>query len=296
MLILRSSLRKKPVRELLPTFRVWVWAAVTLSCLAGPVSAQNVATPNFWDQNPLAEPASSPERTRIRFLTSVDYPPFNFLDAGGRLAGFNVELARAICEELELLDICQIEARPFAELLPALRAGEGDAIIAGLAVTAETRDDLAFTGSYLRYPARFVARTDADLGPSLDAGLAGRAVGVVEGTAHEAMLAAFFPDAAPRPFPDRQAMLDAVREGAVEAAFGDGVGLSFWLGSENAQGCCAFAGGPYLSDRFLGEGLAIALRVEDADLAAAFDNAIARIVGKRQFSELMLRSFPISAF
>lgn len=276
--------------------RVSVFALVTVACLTGSPQAQEVATPNFWDQNPLAEPIPSPDRARIRFLTSVDYPPFNFLDAGGRLAGFNVELARAICEDLDILDICQIEARPFAELLPALQAGEGDAIIAGLAVTAETREDLAFTGSYFRYPARFVARTDADLEAALAEGLGGRAVGVVEGTAHAAMLSAFFPSAEARPFPDRQAMLDALKAQEVQAAFGDGVGLSFWLGSEDASACCAFVGGPYLSDAFLGEGLAIALREEDADLAQAFDAALARIVGKRQFSELMLRYFPISAF
>lgn len=269
---------------------------IALAAVAAPAAAQEVATPNFWDRGPITAPPPPPDLQRLRFLTSVDYPPFNFLDARGRLAGFNVELARTICEELDLIDICQIEARPFEELLPALLAGEGEAVIAGLAVTAEARQTLAFTGSYFRYPARFVTLEGTALDGALAEGLRGRRVGVVRETAHQAMLQAFFPQAEAVPFEDREQLLAAVKDASVEAAFGDGVGLSFWLASEDAAGCCAFAGGPYLSDEFLGEGLAIALRSQDSELARAFDFALSRIIAKGRFSELLLRSFPISAF
>lgn len=265
--------------------------------MAGPsAQAQDVATPNFWDQRQrLAKPPLA-GRERIRFLTSVDYPPFNFLDARGRLGGFNVDLVRAACEELGLLDRCQIEARPFAELLPALLKGEADALVAGIAVTPANRAALAFTKPYLRYPARLVTRKTAPLAEPLAAALAGRAVGVVDGSAHEAMLQAFFPAARRVPFKTRELVFEALRDGRVEAIFGDGVGLSFWLESEAAGDCCSFSGGPYLSERHLGEGLAIAVAKKDADLARALDYAIGQIVAKRTFSELMLRYFPVSAF
>lgn len=285
------------MRECDRFWRLLIPAQIALLLGVSTAVAQPVVTPNFRDQSPAAAALPPlPDRARVRFLTSVDYPPFNFLDARGRLAGLNVELSRAICEELDILDVCQIEAMPFEELLPALLRGDGDAVIAGLAVTAEARSDLVFTGSYFRYPARLIARTDNTLDAALGSGMQGQAVGVVEGTAHQAMLLSFFPEARATPFADRQAMLDAVRDGSVEAAFGDGVGLAFWLGSENAAGCCTFAGGPYLSDVFLGEGLSIALRASDSALAQAFDGALARIVAERRFSEIMLRYFPISAF
>lgn len=285
-----------PQRVLHAFGRVLLHAGIAFAAFAAPAAAQEVPTPNFWDRGPIVAPPSPPELQRLRFLTSVDYPPFNFLDARGRLAGFNVELARTICEELDLIEICQIEARPFEELLPALLAGEGDAIVAGLAVTAEARQTLAFTGSYFRYPARFVAPQGQALADALAEGLAGRRIGVVRETAHQAMLQSFFPDAVAVPFDDRAQMLAAIKDASVEAGFGDGVGLSFWLASEDAANCCAFVGGPYLSDEFLGEGLAIAVRSDDADLAAAFDYALSQIIAKGRFSELLLRSFPISAF
>ena len=46
----------------------------------------------------------------IRFLTTADFPPFNYRDADGQLIGFNVDLARAICEDLSIA--CTIQAWP----------------------------------------------------------------------------------------------------------------------------------------------------------------------------------------
>ncbi len=110
------------------------------------------------------------------------------------------------------------------------------------------------------------------------------------------MLKAFFPKAEPVAVATRDDALAALRAERARAMFGDGVGLSFWLSSEAAADCCAFAGGPYLSDHFLGEGLAIAVKPEDAELQAAFDYAIGRIVASGRMSELLLRYFPVSAF
>lgn len=282
------------------------FGAVLLSlvvALTAPASAQvapapqaGVATPNFWDQQQRIGRPPLPTLSRVRFLTSLDYPPFNFLDRRGRLTGFNVELARAICDELDILEICQIEARPFADLAGALEAGEAEAVIAGLAISAESRQRFAFTDPYLRFPARFVALRDGDVEAALESGLAGVPVAVVTGSAHEAMLRAFFPEATIVPSENREAMLAAIRGGAARAAFGDGISLSFWLASAPAENCCRFVGGPFLSDVFLGEGLAIAVAPQQAALADAFDFALSRLVAERRFSELLLRYFPISAF
>lgn len=267
-----------------------------LLALAGGSAAQ-VATPNFIDQaqRGAATPAVSAP-TRIRFLTSVDFPPFSFLDSRGLITGFNVDLARAICEDMSLTDVCQIEARPFGELEPALLAGEGEAIIAGIGVDAASRGRLAFTRTYLHFPARIAAPTGSTLDDDLPGALDGQRVAVVSGTAHAAMLSTFFPTAIAVPVQDASQGLSAMRRGDAAAYFGDGVSLSFWLASEAAADCCRFVGGPYLSDRYLGEGLAFALAPDDTQLASRFDEALRRVVASGRFSELMLRYFPVSAF
>jgi len=279
-------------------FRLWVGVILTSLIASGPAFAQaaRIETPNFIDQTYRLPQPDLAQRTTIRFLTATDFPPFNFLDERGRLVGLNVDLVRAICEELNVTRLCQIEARPFAELDVALVAGEADAVIAGLAVTADSRARFAFSDGYFRFPARFVTRRDTPMDAELAAGLDGLEIGVVSGSAHEAMLRSFFPKARPVGFDTRDNALEGLRAGRVRALFSDGVGLSFWLGSEGAADCCAFAGGAYLSDRFLGEGLSIAVRGEDAALASAFDFALGRIVANGRMSELLLRYFPVSAF
>ncbi len=276
-----------------PAFLLSIAVLLTLS----GVSGAQVATPNFIDQaqrGAAAQTVAPP--ARIRFLTSVDFPPFSFLDSRGLLTGFNVDLARAVCEDMAVTDVCQIEARPFAELEPALLAGEGEAIIAGVAIDAASRTRLAFTRTYLHFPARFAAPAGSALGDDLPASLDGQRVAVVSGTAHAAMLAAFFPAAVAVPVQNASQGLSAMRRGDAAAYFGDGIGLSFWLASEAAADCCRFVGGPYLSDRYLGEGLAFALAPDDQELAARFDEALRRVVASGRFSELMLRYFPVSAF
>ncbi|WP_245319382.1 transporter substrate-binding domain-containing protein [Consotaella salsifontis] len=262
----------------------------------GPAMAQQVEVPNFWDQHQRVSRPDLSERRQIRFLTSVDFPPFNFLNDRGRLSGFHVDLARAICAELGVTDRCQIQAMPFRDLGPALKAKKGDAILAGLAVTPENRREFAFTQPFFRFPARFITLKEKPLAEPMVSSLSAKTVAVVAGSAHEAMFAAFFPGLLAKPFPTRQDALEALKAGTVDALFGDGVDLSFWLSSNDAGGCCVFSGGPYLSDRFLGEGLAIAVSPDDAELATAFDYAIGRVVAKGGFSELLLRYFPVSAF
>ena len=95
----------------------------------------------------------------IRFLTADDYPPFEFIGADGNLSGYNIDVARAVCEELKRA--CTIQPRRWDNLLDALEAKEGDAVIASLKETAETRQRASFTSAYYLTPARFVALAKA---------------------------------------------------------------------------------------------------------------------------------------
>lgn len=275
---------------------------VTIGLLAGLIAAAATAAtaqapdiPIFWDEKEqLAKPDIS-GRERIRFLTTTDFAPFNFLDTGGRLSGFHVDLARAICNALKVTERCQIQALPWGELEGALSGGQGEAIIAGLAVTAESRAKYAFTRPYLRFPARFVMLKSALADQPADA-LAGRRVGVMAGSAHERMLRDYFSGMKPVVYTRQEWLLEDLKAGKVQAAFGDGMRLSFWLAGADAAACCAFVGGPYLAPEYLGQGLAIAVRADDAELARAFDFALREVGVSGTFAELYLRYFPVGFF
>ncbi|SEL42822.1 polar amino acid transport system substrate-binding protein [Xaviernesmea oryzae] len=233
---------------------------------------------------------------RLRFLTTVDFPPFNFIDQDGRLAGFHIDLAREICRVLAIESRCQIQALTFDELRPALDSGEGEALIAGLKVTAELRRAYAFSRPFLKLPARFVGNRARLKGATSPAALSGQPVGVVAGTAHEAMAKAFFPDLDRRSFPDRPAVLAALKDGSIAATFGDGVQLGFWTASAEAANCCMLLEGAYVSDNFLGEGLTITLRKDEPVLTQAIDHALLELARSGRLNELYLRYFPMGLF
>lgn len=280
------------------TFRRIFIAAVLLMA-ALPFATARAAEPQvpaLWDAKERLPKPDLSALPRLRFLTTTDFPPFNFLDGEGRLSGFHVDLARAICAELEIADKCQIQALPWAELDGALQRGEGEAIIAGIAVTPDTREKYAFSRSYLQFPARFIMPKQTALTEPVLGKLRGKRVGVLAGSAHEKMLHDYFATVDVVPFDRPEDLYGNLKTGKIDAAFGDGMRFSFWLGSLDASGCCRFAGGPYLAPEYLGSGMAIAVKVDNPALATAFDYALQEISMKGIFAEFYLRYFPVSFY
>ena len=265
---------------------------LVLAILARPALAD--PTPSFWDPALHLERPDISGLRAIRFLTDDDYPPLNFARSDGTLAGFNVEIARAICEELQIG--CTIQARAWDTLIDSLETGKGDAVIASMSATAALRARIDFTQPYYQTPARFVARKDFSLADATPATLAGKSIGVVAGSAHEAYLTTFFPGVVRKPYPDFGAMRDALRAGAIEAMFGDGLTLAVWMAGKSSADCCAFNGGPYLESRFFGEEIGIAVRKEDSNLRRAMDWALARIAARGAYAEIYRKYFPIGFY
>ena len=171
---------------------------VWLALAGGAAQAQGIAkpgteaapqaVPGFWDPRRRPDRPDLSRLTVIRFLTETDYPPFNFTGPDGNPAGFNVDLARQLCEEIKVT--CTIQMRRFETLLDAIVSNRGDAIIASLAVTPQLRARVDFTDPYYRAPARFVSRRDAVMPEVRPEYLEGKKVGAIAGSSHEAYLKA----------------------------------------------------------------------------------------------------------
>lgn len=267
--------------------------------LLNPISAafaQDVRIPNFWDKN---ERLVKPELfalQRLKFLTTTDFPPFNFIDRRKRLSGFHVELARAICEELEVLNRCQIQALPWDELQPALEKGDAEAIIAGISVTAESRKLYDFSRAYMHIPGRFITRKDSGLSAPVYEALFKKTTGVVSGSAHEAYFKKVFANRTAKTYATKENAYKALLNGEVEAIFSDALSLSFWLGSEPANDCCIFLDEAFQSTIHFGNGLSIALPKNRPELVEAMDYALKRVNESGKFSELYLRYFPLGLY
>jgi polar amino acid transport system substrate-binding protein len=260
----------------------------------GVTPTPDVVVPGFWDPRRRPERPDLSRIQAIRFLTEIDYPPFDYAAPDGNPAGFNVDLARLICEEIKTT--CTVQMRRFDTLLDSLGDNRGDAVIASIAVTPQTRRRADFSDPYYRTPARFAARTDTGIDDVLPEHIEGKKVAVVAGTAHEAYLKAMFTEAEVHPYPNAEAAREALRRKEVDLLFGDGVALAFWLNGTDSGGCCAFRGGPYTESRFFGEGVGIAVKRGNDLLRQAFNWSLFRLWEKGRFTDLWLRYFPISPF
>lgn len=90
----------------------------------------------------------------LHIATEGAYPPFNFIDKNGDLAGFDVDIALALCESMQVE--CVIEAVQWDDILNGLVAGSYDAIVASMAKTPEREKVASFTDFYYRSRSTFV--------------------------------------------------------------------------------------------------------------------------------------------
>ncbi|MGE5467344.1 MAG: transporter substrate-binding domain-containing protein [Ignavibacteria bacterium] len=281
--------RQRPWRR--PAMAVVALLAV-LAWAPGTVLAQDADA----DAAPPA-PADSGDPTRrvvVRFLTESDFPPFDFYDEDGVLVGLNVDVARAIC--LELNTACDIKVRPWGELLPALRHGEADAVIASHAVTPQNLAQVDFTDRYFYMPGRFAGKTGGEAVEMTPEGLEGKRIGVAKNTAHEAFLKAFFRSSAIRSYESSELARDALLQGEVDFVFDDGVSLVFWLHGTASKRCCELKGGPYLEPKYFGDGMAIAVPKNDQQIKTLINGALTRLRANGRLDEIVERYFPIKVY
>lgn len=278
-------------------------AALLLAAVAAPARAADpvrtpaggVVVPNFWNvERRLERPDAAKLPKTLRFITSDDYPPFNFSGAEGALSGFNVDLARAICTELAVT--CQVQAAPFDALVDAVDQGRADAAIAGIVATPGNRATLDFSERYLGTPARFVGRKGAAPADATPETVADKRIAVVGRSAHEAYLRSFFNEAAIRTFADVATAQEALKRGDVDLVFADGITLALWLNGTDSAGCCGFVGGPFTESRFFGDGFAVAVKSGNDVLRHAIDYALQRIWEKGVYTDLYLRWFPLGFY
>lgn len=269
---------------------------VILGAVGAPVPAlaqqgAAIRIPVFVDPERRIERRTGPRLASIRFLTEDDYPPFNFLGADGQLQGFNVDLARAICTELDVQ--CTIQPRRWDLLLPAVESNQGDAVIASHRIDADLRQRFEVSLPVYRVPARFAGHKDGAVSLTDVRALQGKSIAVVGGSRHEAYLNALFPAVRIERFESIDRALEAMRRRQVDLAFGDAIAMAFWLNGSESLGCCAFVGGAYAESRYFGEGAGIVMRKGNATLRQAIDDALTRMSRDGRFARLYLKHFPV---
>lgn len=263
------------------------------------VSAQTM--PNHIDPNARELALDLSSVPSIRFLTTPDYPPFNYRDGEGELVGYNIDLARQVCDILEIA--CTMQSWPWEQAANALDDNQGDVLLAGLAINLKNGQRFDFSHIYLQFPARFVTQKttaegflpaawqNADVQSS---DVAEIPVAVRAGSNHQKFMERYFPLASIAEFPTEFEALEAVADGAAYAYFGDALRSSFWL-NDNPD-CCVFAGEAYFHTELFGPGLAAAFPAGHDPVRRAFNIALLRLQRAGVLDTLYLKWFPIGFY
>ena len=252
-------------------------------------ASRGFAIPEENPKRVISENVGTPADKRpLRFLTEGNYPPFNERDNDGNLVGYDVDTANAICRRLQRH--CEIATRAWKDLLPALRQGEADAVIASMLIGAPAisgKAEIAFSRAYYTTPGHFAARRgDASLTT-----LAKHTIAVQAGSTHEAFLKARFPDAKRLVVKTLDEAKKALADRRADLVFADRNALLIWLKSEKRGTCCHLVGGDYANPEYFGEGAGIAVRENDKLLLGEIDKALAGMARDGEEARIARRYF-----
>ncbi|MFL5186249.1 MAG: lysine/arginine/ornithine ABC transporter substrate-binding protein, partial [Microvirga sp.] len=237
--------------------------------------------------------ATAQDRT-VRIAVEGAYAPWNFTGAGGKLEGFEIDLANDLCARMKVK--CEIIAQDWDGMIPALNARKFDAIMDAMTITDERRTVIDFSDRYADSPNGFLVASDSPLAKMPGTGqaynlssqpaeaekaievirpfLKGKTLGVQVSTIQSAFADKYLKDSVDiREYKTvEQHDLD-LTAGRLDAVF---AGVTQIMGTlEKPEFKTGYAlVGPSLSGGVLGGGIGIGLRKDDTELKAKFNEAI----------------------
>lgn len=263
-------------------FRTKVIGAVGLSAmlLAGCSNSQN----NSAESSASKDSAASSEVLKIG--TEGAYAPFNFTNADGSLGGFDVDIANALCADMKVK--CEITAQDWDGIIPALKAGKFDAIVAAMSATPERAKEVSFTEPYFSNALVFLAKDSASFDPNNEADINAHSIAAQRSTISSQWLEKAYPKADMKLYDTlSNAFLD-LGAGRVDAMISDQLPALQWLNSPSGKGFTIKGDEIDINDHF-----AIATRPDDA-LKDKINQSLANIKADGTYDKIYQKYFSLN--
>ncbi|MFN0262959.1 ABC transporter substrate-binding protein [Tepidamorphus sp. 3E244] len=237
--------------------------------------------------------AEAKEWTKVRIGTEGAYPPFNYFDSDNQLQGFDVDIAKALCDEMKVE--CEFVAQDWEGIIPALIANKYDAIIASMSITPERQEKVDFTEKYYSTPPALIAPSDSELSATDPGTLEGKTIGAQASTTHATFLEDVYKNSTIKLYGTQdEANLD-LASGRLDAVAADSVVLSEWLKTDDGA-CCKMVGPMENDPQYFGDGAGIAVRKGEDDLREMFNKAIAAIRENGTYEKIEAKYFDFSVY
>ncbi len=241
-----------------------------------------------------AAQADAKEWKKVRIGVEGAYPPFSEVTADGKLVGFDIDIANALCEEMKVE--CELVTQDWDGIIPALQARKYDAIVASMSITEERKQKVDFTNKYYNTPAKFVRKKGSGIEITKE-GMKGKSVGVQRATIHDNFITEVYGDSVEikRYGTQDEAYLDMVA-GRIDLLLADSVALDGgFLQTEDGKNY-EFVGPDFSDPKYFGDGAGIALRKGEDDLREMFNEAIDAIRANGKYKAIQDKYFDFNVY
>lgn len=237
--------------------------------------------------------AQAADKLKLTIASEGAYPPFNTLSPDGKLEGFDIDIAKALCDQMKAE--CTFVAQDWDGAIPALQAGKFDAFIASMSITEERKKQVDFTNKYYQTPSAVIAPKDSGIKGATKEDLAGKTIGAQASTTHATYAEKTFTDSTIKTYPTAEEYFLDLANGRLDAATDDIVVLQQWL--KTAEGaCCKVVGTIKPVEAIHGEGIGIAIKKGRPDLVAKFNEAIKAIRADGVYKKINDKYFDFDAY
>lgn len=211
----------------------------------------------------------------ITFAMEPSYAPFEMTNEKGEVIGFDVDIAKALCEELKAT--CQFKTQSFDSLIAGLKFKNFDAIISGMDITEARQKQVSFTDPYLENSVSYVA-VKGKFTPET-----AKNVGVQNGTTFQQYLSKNAKQYNLKPYASLQSAVLDLKNGRIDMVFGDTPVLAEWLKTEKELD---FVGDKVVDKAFFGNGYGIAVNKSNTALLEKLNKALATIKTNGKFEQI----------
>jgi polar amino acid transport system substrate-binding protein len=234
------------------------------------------------------------EKVRIG-MAPEPYPPFASVDASGNWTGWEIDLMWALCKSAELE--CEIAPVAWDGLIPALEAGQIDAIMNSMSINEERLKVIDFSDKYYNTPAVIVSAKGDGITPDA-AGLTGKILGVQVSTIHQTYAEKHFAGVVSeiKVYQTQDEANQDLVAGRIDAIQADSTALDAFVASAEGAACCDVKGAVAADPDVLGIGAGVGLRKGDTALKDKFNAAIAAVRADGTYDAITANYFASSIY
>ena len=211
----------------------------------------------------------------LTFAMEPSYPPFETTNEKGEIIGFDVDVANAICKEIQAT--CKFKGEAFDALIPNLKAKRFDASISAIDITDARAKQVLFSDAYYDSTARYVTlKGKATLESAKN-------VGVQNGTTFQQYTVAETKQYTTKAYASLQSAILDLKSGRIDMIFGDTAVLADMISKEPEM---QFVGEKVANKKYFGNGLGIAMHKSNKELAEQLNKGLAAIKANGEYQKI----------